>query len=79
MSGETAAAIGRDLYDLLNRTEYNGGGPLFGVKGNVVVGHGRSSAAGIARAVNTAARLCDTGLTGKMEEELNALRSRTAS
>ncbi len=79
VSGEDAAAIGRDLYDLLNRTEYNGGGPLFGIKGNVVVGHGRSSAAGIARAVNTAARLCETGLNGKMEEELNALRSRTAS
>lgn len=74
-----AAAIGQDLYDLLNRTEYNGGGPLFGVKGNVVVGHGRSNAAGIARAVNTAVRLCETGLAGKMEEELNALRSRTAS
>lgn len=75
---EEAGAISQDLYDLLNRTEYNGGGPLFGIKGNVVVGHGRAKAAGIARAVSTAARLCETGLIAKMEEELNALRARTA-
>lgn len=79
LSAEEAAAIGRDLYDVLNRTEYNGGGPLFGIRGNVVVGHGRAGAPGIARAVNTAARLCEINLVGKMEEELNALRSRIAS
>ncbi len=75
---DEADAISRDLYDLLNRTEYNGGGPLFGIKGNVVVGHGRANAAGIARAVNTAARLCEIDLVAKMEEELNSLRARTA-
>ena len=78
VSAEDAAAIGQDVYNLLNRTEYNGGGPLFGIKGNVVVGHGRARAAGIARAVNTCVRLCETGLADKMEEELNSLRSRTA-
>ena len=79
VSEADASAIGRDVYDLLNQTEYNGGGPLFGIKGNVIVGHGRTNAAGIARAVATAVRLCETGLAGKMEEELASLRSRTAS
>lgn len=78
LSEADATAISQDVYDLLNRTEYNGGGPLFGVKGNVIVGHGRAKSHGIARAVNTAVRVCETGLAAKMEEELNTLRARTA-
>ncbi|MCY4624422.1 MAG: phosphate acyltransferase PlsX [Chloroflexi bacterium] len=78
LSEADAAAVGQDIYYLLNRIEYNGGGPLFGIKGNVIVGHGRARANGISRAVHTAVRVCETGLAGKMEEELNSLRTRTA-
>ena len=71
-----AGAIGKELYGLLNRTESNGGGPLFGIKGNVIVGHGRTSAVGISQAVSTAARIYETNLVGQMEKELTLLRSR---
>lgn len=78
VSEADATAIGQEVYHLLNRTEHNGGGPLFGVKGNVIVGHGRTKATGIAQAINTAVRVFEMGLAGKMEEELNSLRSRIA-
>jgi len=71
-----ATAVSRDVYDLLNRTEHTGGGPLFGVKGNIIVGHGRARASGIAGAINTAKRLSEISLIAKMEEELASLRSR---
>ena len=73
-----AAAVSQDVYDLLNRTEHTGGGPLFGIKGNVVVGHGRAHASGIAGAIATAKRLGELSLTAKMEEELAAIRASVA-
>ena len=78
VSEADAAAVGRDVYNMLNRIEYTGGGPLFGVRGNVIVGHGRASSTGISQAVITAARLSETNLAGQMEEELTALRARIA-
>ena len=78
LSEADADAVGRDLYYLLNQIEHNGGGPLFGIKGNVIVGHGRARVDGISRAVHTAVRVCEIGLAKKMEEELNSLRTRTA-
>ena len=70
-----AAAVSQDVYDLLNRTEHTGGGPLFGIKGNVIVGHGRAHASGIVGAIATAKRLHELSLTVKMEEELAAIRA----
>ena len=78
VSEADAGAVSRNIYDLLNQTEYSGGGPLFGVKGTIVVGHGRARAVGIAKAIGTAIRVCETGLLSQMEEELSLLRARTA-
>jgi glycerol-3-phosphate acyltransferase PlsX len=52
-----------------------GGGPLFGVKGNVVIGHGRARAAGIAGAIKMARRVWEADLVEAMQNELNSLRS----
>jgi fatty acid/phospholipid biosynthesis enzyme len=49
------------------------GGPLFGVNGAVVVGHGSSKAAGVAGAINTAVRCVRLGLVESMRQELAAL------
>ena len=51
------------------------GGPLFGVNGAVVVGHGASKAEGIAGAVDTARRCVELNLVEGMRAELAALRS----
>ena len=46
------------------------GGPLFGVNGAVIVGHGSSRADGVAGAINTAVRYVEIGLLDSMREEL---------
>ena len=51
------------------------GGPLFGVNGAVVVGHGASRAEGVAGAIDTARRYVELGLVESMRLELAALRS----
>ena len=50
------------------------GGPLFGVNGLVVVGHGASKAEGVAGAINTARRCVQLDLVEGMRTELAALR-----
>ena len=74
LSDADASSVSQDVYDLLNRTEHTGGGPLFGIKGNVVVGHGRARASAIAGAIATARRLGELSLTAKMQEELASIQ-----
>jgi fatty acid/phospholipid biosynthesis enzyme len=46
------------------------GGPLFGVNGTVILGHGSSRSDGIAGAIDTAVRCVDLDLVGGMRQEL---------
>jgi glycerol-3-phosphate acyltransferase PlsX len=46
------------------------GGPLFGVNGVVVVGHGSSRAEGVAGAIDTALQCVQRGLVESMRQEL---------
>jgi glycerol-3-phosphate acyltransferase PlsX len=46
------------------------GGPLFGVNGPVVLGHGSCKADGVAGAINTAVRYFRLGLLEGMRDEL---------
>ncbi|MCS7207349.1 MAG: phosphate acyltransferase PlsX [Dehalococcoidia bacterium] len=68
-------ALAQEVYALLNVVEHHGGGPLFGVRGVAVVGHGRSRAPAIARAIHTAKRAVEVGLVEGMEQELARLAS----
>ena len=49
------------------------GGPLFGVNGAVVLGHGSSKADGIAGAIGTAQQLVGLGMVESMREELSGI------
>jgi glycerol-3-phosphate acyltransferase PlsX len=51
------------------------GGPLFGVNGVVIVGHGASKAEGVAGAIDTARKCVEFDLVEGMRTELAALRS----
>ena len=51
------------------------GGPLFGVNGVVVIGHGASKAEGVAGAIDTARRCVELNLVESMRTELAALRN----
>ena len=53
------------------------GGPLFGINGAVVVGHGASKAEGVVGAIDTARRYVAVGLVEEMRKELAALRTGT--
>ena len=52
------------------------GGPLFGVNGVVVIGHGASKSDGVAGAIDTARRCVELRLVEEMRAELTALEDR---
>ncbi|MBI2935513.1 MAG: phosphate acyltransferase PlsX, partial [Chloroflexi bacterium] len=76
LPGQKATEVGQEVYDLLNSVERVGGGPLFGVNGVAIVGHGRSRAPSVAQALLTAKRAVELGLVERMREDLNRLRQR---
>jgi glycerol-3-phosphate acyltransferase PlsX len=53
-----------------NYEEY-GGAPLLGVAGNVMIGHGSSSAKAISQLIKTAARIADVDITGYITTALS--------
>ena len=55
------------------------GGPLFGVNGPVVLGHGSCKADGVAGAINTATRYVRLGLLDSMRNELAALNNQKSA
>ncbi len=73
LSSEAMKKVARDLSALTNAVEAAGGGPLFGVNGVVIVGHGRSRAATVADAIRMAKRAVDVNLVEAMRRELAAL------
>jgi glycerol-3-phosphate acyltransferase PlsX len=73
-SGPEAQGMAERIYSLTNVVEQVGGGPLFGVNGVVIVGHGRARAPAIANAVQTARRAVEVALVPSLREELARLR-----
>ena len=62
-------AIASDLWQVTNLPRTMGG-PLFGVNGPVVLGHGSSRAEGVAGAIHTGVRYVRLGLLDSMRQEL---------
>ena len=60
----------REVYELNNTAETMGGGPLFGVNGVTVVGHGRAKADAVRRAINTAKFSVESGFIAQLNQEL---------
>jgi glycerol-3-phosphate acyltransferase PlsX len=52
-----------------------GGGVFLGLKGNILIGHGRSDAKAIRNGVRMAARLGEAGLWKKIEKEMSAVEA----
>lgn len=63
-----------EIYQLTNLVEYNGGGPLLGVKGVAIVGHGRSRAPAVKNAITLARRAVESGFVPLLQERLLALQ-----
>ena len=72
---EAVRKVASDLWETTNRPRTVGGGPLFGVNGAVILGHGSCRADGVAGAVRTAVRYVRVGLVDIMRDELAILNA----
>ncbi len=72
---ETVRQLAADLWETTNRPRAVGGGPLFGVNGPVILGHGSCRADGVAGAVSIAVRYVQVGLLDTMRNELAVLNA----
>ena len=70
LPAEEMARLGQKLYALTNVVERVGGGPILGVDGVVVIGHGRSKASTVADAIGMAKMAVDLELVETMRQEL---------
>ena len=73
-SGGDAAALLGKLSLLTNYVEHVGGGPLLGLNGLAIVGHGRSKAASVTASIEMARTSVERDLVGAMRRELERVR-----
>ena len=69
-------AIAGELFEKTNVVSTHGGGPLLGVKGVSVVGHGRGKREEVKRAIDQAKSWHRLGIIDKLSEALAEVRSR---
>jgi len=74
LPSDEVEAIAREMYELGNVGEFYGGGPLLGVNGVSVVGHGRAKVDAIRRAIGMAKQTVEIGLVSNLNEELARAR-----
>ena len=68
--------LAEEVYAINNVAEMHGGGPLFGVNGVSIVGHGRARAEAVQRAVGTAKMVVESGFMDRLNEELAQVRAK---
>ena len=70
VDAQTLNQIKEDVFQRTNVVETFGGGPILGVKGLVVVGHGKAQAKAVANAFETVKWMAESKYTDKLESEL---------
>ena len=70
LSDDELSATARGLNDLTNVVQTHGGGPIFGVNGISVVGHGAGDATAVQRAIGTARYTHEIDFIPKLNEEM---------
>lgn len=76
LSADDLDQSAQDMYELHNLVRTMGGGPIFGVNGVSVVGHGASDADAVRRAIGTAKMTHEIGFIPKLNEEMAAVSAR---
>jgi len=66
--------VAGEVYEMNNVVESYGGGPLFGVNGVSIVGHGRAKAESVRRAIATAKLSVEVDLVKNLNDELAGIR-----
>ena len=69
------AVIQNKIFSNTNVVESFGGGPLLGVNGITIIGHGRSGASAIASAINLAKHACEQDFLENMRREIQQFSS----
>lgn len=72
---EEATRLSKDIFERMNILEAFGGGPLLGVKGLAIVGHGASGVDAVANAIGTAKYVVEIGLIEGQQQELDRVRA----
>ena len=67
----------QELYKNNNVVDARGGGPIFGVNGVSIIGHGSATAGTVQRAVGTARMCIETKLIEKMLAQVKRVRATT--
>ena len=67
--------MARDIFSMTNQLATFGGGPLLGVNGIAVVGHGAAEAPGIATAIGTAKHVIEHDFVAAQQKELAAFHA----
>jgi glycerol-3-phosphate acyltransferase PlsX len=75
--GESAEIekLSSEIFERMNILEAFGGGPLLGVNGLAIVGHGASRVNAVANAIGTAKFVVETGLIEAQQGELDRIRA----
>ena len=71
---EESKKLSKEIFEKMNILEAFGGGPLLGVKGLAIVGHGSSGIDAVANAIGTARYVIGTGLIEAQQAELDRIR-----
>ena len=74
-AGREEGALLEKLSHLTNYAEHVGGGPMLGLNGVAIVGHGRSKAASVTAGIEMARTSLEGDLVGTMSRELARVRS----
>jgi glycerol-3-phosphate acyltransferase PlsX len=72
---EQSEKLSKEIFERMNILEAFGGGPLLGVNGLAIVGHGASGVSAIANAIGTAKYVVSTGLIEAQQGELDRIRA----
>ena len=67
-----------EIYSMTNLLATYGGGPLLGVNGIAVVGHGAASSTGIATAIKTAKHVFDNDFVAAQQKELSEFHAQVS-
>ena len=78
LSNQELDDVSRELYELHNVVETFGGGPLLGVNGVSVVGHGRGKAESVVRAIETAKRVVEIDFVPNLQRQLSKMQALVA-
>ena len=76
---EEGERIAREVFEKTNMLETFGGGPLLGVNGAAIVGHGGAGVDAVAGAIQTARMVVSRGLVEAQAAELKRIRSMARS